>query len=585
MSTRAEIEAELSGPGGRFEVVTEVVDGVEMKVYRDRLPHLRAIAEIAARRSDDRTFIVHGDRRIGFGEFFRTVNSVSAGLAAHGVGRGDRVAVLSANNPEWALTFWGTVDLGGILVGLNGWWKADEILYGLQDSGAKVLVADGPRLARVIDRVDECPALEAVFEIPDPPNPARPVKPAVRESTAGPTATPLVGGFGELLDAEGVAFPDGAIDEGDPAVILYTSGTTGKPKGAVSTHRSMIASLQNTVYKAVAGAMIEPAKGTGERADTVSLLTVPLFHVAGCHSTMVVGTLAGVRLVMLDGKFTPEKALDLIERERVTVWGSVPTMVQRVCDSPALADHDTSTVTNVSFGGSPSAEELRRKVLAAFPNVTSTGNAYGLTESSSVATLLTGDDAARKPDSVGLPMPVVDIQIVSPDGEVLPSGQTGEIQIKGPIIMPGYWGKPEATAQSLTDGWLHTGDVGHVDDDGFLFITDRAKDVIIRGGENIYSAEIENRLVEHPDIVEGAVFGVPHAVLGEEVKAVVCPRPGATITEDDVRTWVRETLADFKVPTQVELRTEPLPRNPSGKLLKQALRSGDENSHSFEETL
>jgi long-chain acyl-CoA synthetase len=182
-------------------------------------------------------------------------------------------------------------------------------------------------------------------------------------------------------------------------------------------------------------------------------------------------------------------------------------------------------------------------------------------------------------------MPTVEVRIASPDGEVLGPFETGEVQVKGPIIMPGYWGKPEATAESITDGWLHTGDLGHLDDEGFLFITDRAKDVIIRGGENIYSVEIENRLVDHPDIVEAAVFGVPHPELGEEVKAIVHPTPGKTLTEQEVREWVREGLADFKVPTYVELRDDPLPRNPSGKILKAALRSGDEKSHSFEETL
>ena len=240
-------------------------------------------------------------------------------------------------------------------------------------------------------------------------------------------------------------------------------------------------------------------------------------------------------------------------------------------------------MTAVAFGGSPSADELQRKVRDTFPNVTSTSNAYGLTESSSVATVISGQDAVERPDSVGPAVPVVDLAIVDADGNEVPEGHTGEVLIKGPIIMPGYWNKPEATAETVIDGWLHTGDIGYVDEDGFLFITDRAKDMIIRGGENIYCVEIEQRLVEHPDVADAAVIGVPHDELGEEVKAVVQVQAGATMTEQDVQAWVAETLANFKVPAYVELTRDKLPRNASGKLLKNVLRG--EGEVSFSETM
>jgi long-chain acyl-CoA synthetase len=293
--------------------------------------------------------------------------------------------------------------------------------------------------------------------------------------------------------------------------------------------------------------------------------------------------MGGLKLVMLEGRFEPTKALSLIEAEGVTLWTAVPTMVWRVCEAPERHDYDTSTVASVSFGGSPSAEEMQRRIRETFPNLKATTNAYGLTESSSAATTLTGADALRKPDSVGLPMPTVDVAIAGPDGTHLGPNQTGEVLLRGPIIMPGYWNKPEATASTVIDGWLHTGDVGHLDDEGYLFITDRAKDMLIRGGENVYCVEIENRLVEHPGIADAAVIGVAHETLGEEVKAVIEVAPGAELGDDEIRQWVAETLATFKVPTYIERWDGKLPRNASGKLLKNVLRG--EGHVSFAETM
>jgi long-chain acyl-CoA synthetase len=568
MGTLAEVREELTGLGGAFEVVTEVVNGVEMKVYKDRMGSLREIAQAASMRGDQE-FIVQGDRVYTYGEFTRLANGVSKALAAAGVGHGDRVAVLSANNVEWCLAFWATVDLGAILVGLNGWWKTDEILYGLDDSGAKVLVADGKRFERIAGQLDQCPGVEHIYLV-----------------DADPSAydDPRIEPFSVLTTGPTDAFPDTPIAEDDPAVIFYTSGTTGRPKGAISTHRNMVANLQNTLFNTIAGAMADPeVAALGGGGQTVGLLTSPLFHVSGCHSSLVVGMIAGVKLVIPEGRFDPETALQLIQDHGVTIWATVPTMVWRVCEHPGRHDYDTSTVTSVAFGGSPSADELQRKVRETFPNVKSTSNAYGLTESSSVATVISGKDALAKPDSVGPPVPVVELRIIDPEGNEVPPGQTGEVLIKGPIIMPGYWNKPEATAETVVDGWLHTGDIGYLDEDGYLFITDRAKDMIIRGGENIYCVEIEQRIVDHPAVADAAVIGVPHPELGEEVKAVVQVQPGASLTESEVQEFVAEALANFKVPAYVELTEDKLPRNASGKLLKNVLRG--EGEVSFSETM
>jgi long-chain acyl-CoA synthetase len=581
MGSTAEIKDQLTGPGGMFEVVTEDVLGSPRQVYKNRMRSLREIPQAAMARGDAEEFLVHGDRRYGFDTFVRTANGVAERLGdSYGIGHGDRVAVLSQNNPEWCLTFWATVSLGAILVGLNGWWKADEILYGLVDSGASVLVADRKRFERIADRLDEAPDLTHVF-LAD-------AEPADFPQLADhPTVT--LHPFDDLCGPPTATFPTTPIAEDDDAVIFYTSGTTGKPKGAISTHRSMVANLQNTMFITVAGSMRAAADGdeagfTPRSGQTVSLLTSPLFHVSGCHSGLVVGLLGGVKLVIPVGRFDPGDALRLIEEHQVTIWATVPTMVWRVCELPQRYDYDTSTVTSVAFGGSPSADELQRMVRDTFPNVRSTSNAYGLTETSSVATVVSGADALRKPWSVGPPVPTVELRIEGPGGREASIGEPGEVCIRGPILMKGYWGKPEATAEAIdADGWLHTGDIGSVDEEGFLTITDRLKDMIIRGGENIYCVEIENRLVEHPAVADAAVIGVPHPELGEEVKAVVQVEPEHELTVDEVRSWVRQELADFKVPAHVELQGDPLPRNASGKLLKNVLRG--EGEVSFAETM
>jgi long-chain acyl-CoA synthetase len=572
MPTAAEVKAQLTGPGGLFEVVTEEVRGRPMQVYKERMKALRQICDVAGARGDQ-TFVVYGDREISCADFVALSNSVSEGLRSVGVSHGDRVAVLSQNNPEWCMSFWATVNLGAILVGLNGWWTTDEVIYGLQDSGARVLVADAKRFERIAGDLDQCPDLEHVFLI-----------------DADPSAFPQGGvatlhRFDELTTNPSPNVPTDPIHEDDYAVIFYTSGTTGRPKGAISTHRSMIANLQNTMYGAVAGPMAGnvapiPPSASGQ---TVALFTSPLFHVSGCHSTLVVGLLAGLKLVMIEGRFAPESALQLIQDHGVSVWATVPTMVWRVCEYPGRHDYDTSTVTSVAFGGSPSADELQRKVHDTFPNVKSTTNAYGLTESSSVATAISGQDAIDRPTSVGQPVPTLELAIRDDAGNAVPIGQTGEVTMYGPLIMAGYWNKPEATADTVRDGWLHTGDIGYVDDDGFLYITDRKKDMIIRGGENIYCVEIENRLVEHPAIADAAVIGVPHPELGEEVKAVVQLEPGEALSEAEVQQWVAEGLAAFKVPAYVDVQVEQLPRNASGKLLKNVLRG--KGDVSFAETM
>ena len=313
--------------------------------------------------------------------------------------------------------------------------------------------------------------------------------------------------------------------------------------------------------------------------QNANLLSVPLFHATGCHALLVTNTAVGGKLVMMH-HFDPERALELIERERITVFGGVPAMVMQVIDSPDFAKRDTSSVQSISYGGAPCPPDLVRRIMQHFPTG-APGNGYGLTETSAMTTMNTGGDYVRKPDSVGPPAPVCDVAVVPEDwvGAEPPAGQapdpdrTGELWIKGPNVVRGYWNQPEATAASFSRGWLHSGDVARIDEEGFVHIVDRAKDMIIRGGENVYCVEVEGALHEHPSVADCAVIGVPHPVLSEAVGAVIVLRPGMDVAADELSRHVRERLAAFNVPSRYWFRSEALPRNPAGKVLKRELRT------------
>jgi long-chain acyl-CoA synthetase len=445
-----------------------------------------------------------------------------------------------------------------VAVPLNAWWTAGELEYGLQDSGSRVLFCDAERHDRLADRLGSL-GLDAIVV-------AKP-------------AGPLAGGARPFDDVLGevdpaAELPDVALDPDDDATIFYTSGTTGFPKGALGTHRNICTNLMSLAFGQARGALrsgADPAAPTGGGGQNAYLLSVPFFHATGCHSILVANLAFGGKIVIMY-KWDPERALELIERERVTTFGGVPSMVWEVLESPSLATRDISSVRSIGYGGAPAPPELVRRIEAMFPGRTPS-NGYGLTETSSVTTINSGADYQRHPDSVGVPVPVVDVQVVDELGEPQPVGAIGELWIRGPNVVKGYWGKPEATAESFTEeGWFHSGDVARVDEEGFVFIVDRAKDMVIRGGENVYCSEVEAALFEHPAVTDAAVIGVPHQVLGEEVGAVVRLRAGASATVEELQDHVRERLAGFKVPAHIWVRDEELPRNPAGKVLKRALK-------------
>jgi long-chain acyl-CoA synthetase len=551
----------LTGPGGAFEIVVEDVLGVPLQVYKNRLRSMRDVIAMADARVGVE-FLVQGDRRLTFDEHNALVRKVVDAFGRLGVRRGDRVAILSANNIEWVVLFWAAAAAGAVAVPLNAWWKAGELEYALRDSGAKLLFCDPRRWEYVRGLVDSLPDLDHVFvmDLDESVGKARPGDELIAGGDPG-------------------TLPELAVDEDDLLGILYTSGTTGRPKGATITHRQALANLQNIFCVGVANSMRgDPDAAPELHSDTQSatLLVVPLFHVTGCLATMTLCYASGAKLVLAPpGRFDPDATMAIIERERITTFGGVPTILWRILESPNFERYDLSSVVRVSYGGAPAASELVQRIHERFPKVRKTlATAYGLTETASVATSNVGDDYRAHPDSVGRPVPTVEIRIVDEHGKDAPTGQTGEIQLRGPTVMlRGYWNHPDASAEALTeDGWFRSGDIGRFDDDGFLYIVDRAKDMIIRGGENVYCVEVEEVLYEHPDVVDAAVVGVPHRELGEEVKAIVQLREGATATSDDIRNFCSARVASFKVPRYVEIRNEPLPRNPAGKVLKSLLR-------------
>ncbi|MGD0592857.1 MAG: AMP-binding protein [Acidimicrobiales bacterium] len=562
-----EATARLIEPGQMFEVVEADINGLPTRVWKNCPPTLRAILE-QSQAFGEATFLVYEDERMSFAEHFAEVATFSRLLAErYGVQAGDRVAIVMRNYPEWVVAFWAAAALGAVIVPLNAWWTGPELAYGLADSGTKVAVVDAERLGRLLAHLGELgvSGLEHVIVV-------RPED--SRESVQVPADVARYEAVMAEARGDEPQLPPADIDPEDNATIFYTSGTTGKPKGALGTQRNICTNLLSLAFISARGQVMAgaaPGESTPGATQNACLLSVPLFHATGCHSILVANTASGGKIVMMR-RWNPERALELIERECVTIFGGVPTMAWQVLNSPDFATRDTSSVRTISYGGAPAPPELVRRIKQQFPSGNAS-NGYGLTETSSVTSMNSGDDYVRKPMSCGPPVPVCDVRVVGPDGVDLPPGEAGELWIKGPNVVKGYWNKPEATAASFSDGWLHTGDVARLDDEGFIFIVDRAKDMVIRGGENVYSAEVEAALFEHPAVADAAVIGVPHEVLGEEVGAVVVLRPDAEATADELRAHVAERIASFKVPTHIWFSSEPLPRNPAGKVLKRDLRA------------
>ena len=547
--------AALSAPGQPFEIATIDVGGLRTKVFVNAPKTLREIFLRGLANGDD-TFIVYDDERLSFASVMSSVDALGATLIErYGIRPGDRVAIAMRNFPEWIMSFAGIISSGAISVSLNSWWTEDELAYAIEDSGASVLIADDERL-------DRCAATCGRLGVK---------MIGVRTSAARSG----VDRWSDVVVA-GTPLPLVAITPDMDATILYTSGTTGMPKGAVSTHRAITQALMAFQMRGVIETVRQGPEAAAAAQAAAALagkpsfiLIVPLFHVTGSVPVMLSCFGGGLKLVIMY-KWDPEKALELIEREKITNFTGVPTQSWDMVNHPRFADFDTSSLRDVGGGGAPAPASLVAKVAGSIKG----GGpvlGYGMTETNAYGPGNRGADYLARPTSTGRWVPVMDIEIRDDDRHAVATGERGTIWFRGPMLIRGYWNKPEATAAAIVDGWLDSGDIGRLDSDGFLYIEDRAKDMILRGGENVYCAEIETAIYELPGIHEAAVFGVPDARLGEEVAVAVHLMPGATFNADAVRAQVASKLASFKVPTHVYFIDEPLPRNAAGKFLKREL--------------
>ena len=545
----------LLAPGAPFEMADEDVLGEPMQVFVQRARSLRQLLAQAGRFGDSDYAVFHdvGRRRaLTFADHERRVASVAAALADRGVGAGDRVAILAANCPEWIITFWATVSLGAVAVACNGWWTRDEIVHALAHTTPALLVADAKRLARL-----------------DGADPGMPV--VVIEE--------------DFVDLEGfapdAALPDIPIDEDQPALLQFTSGTTGRSKAAVLSHRSVVAFVQVVTFLGAAQAASVGLPSTGPSRPRLAVF--PMFHISGLQSASITPMATGAGNVWPMGRFDPATVIRLTTEEGIYAWNGTATHVFRLLQDPMIETLDVSLVQNVAIGGSATTPELVRATEERFPHLVDTfTSGYGLTESGGMVSHAGNAMLQANADSVGMAMPTVGVRIVDEDGVEVPDGENGSICVRSPLVMLGYWEDVEATDQAFLPGrWLRTGDYGRLQG-GELFLASRLRDLILRGGENVYPIEVEARLEQHPAVAECAVYGVDHETLGQEVKAVVVLVDGASLDLVGARAFCGEKLADYKLPEYLEVWAGPLPRNAGGKVVKAVLR-GEVTQAFFEE--
>jgi long-chain acyl-CoA synthetase len=550
------LDQKMTAPGSPFEMDEATINGIPTRIWKNAPASLRAIFE-DTQKFADRDYLVYEDERVSYAQHYQQVVALAHAMVNElGIAKGDRVALAMRNYPEWPVVFWATVSIGAIIVPLNAWWTTRELEYSIENSGARVTFVDQQRATLLAGTCDHIHTLEQVIVIRGEDN----------------AVSPNELRFEDLLARHNhhEALPPVDIAPDDEASIFYTSGTTGKPKGAINSHRNICSNQTSGIYCRVRTEYRygrEPVMPTEQMGQ---LISAPLFHVTGSLAMLCGSTIAGSKIVLMY-KWDADTAIRLIEKEKLNSFGGVPSMPLQVLESPILSQHDTSSILAVLFGGAPPAPELAERVKQAFPN-SSSSNGYGLTETSALSTVCVAEDYMARPESAGMPAAVCDIKIMTEDGKELPANEIGEIWIKGPQVIKGYWNNPEATAKTFTDGWLHTGDLGYLDDEDFLFVVDRAKDMLLRGGENIYCIEVESALYDHPAVIDAAVVGIPHPILGEEVGALVQVRPGTTVTEKELQDHVAALIAAYKVPIRIGQHPEALPRNANGKIMKPAVK-------------
>ncbi|MFC4609032.1 class I adenylate-forming enzyme family protein [Streptomyces maoxianensis] len=540
-------EAALAAPGAPFAVVRGEDGGL---LYADGPRTLREFVE-ATWSFGDQPFLVAATGTYSYREFFTAASALARRFVeVYGLRPGDRAVVAMRNHPEWQIAFWAAQLAGLVAVPLNAWWTQDEFAYALDDCSPRVLLVDGERLPRVDAWRRRAGVPVVVFH---------------GEGTPGAG----VERYEDFETPDPFAAPPGVeVRAEDDATIIYTSGTTGRPKGAVATQLAQAGAAHNPRFHAAASAL---ARGVmpGQGPAPVALMTFPCFHVAAF--TTLYSTMAAGGALVLMRKWDADEALALIERHRVTHFSGVPTTALQLLDAAERAGAELETLTHLNTGGAAAPPDLVARLTARYGQRIEPRNGYGLTETCGGVLANYGAGYRENPQSVGRPTPATEVRIAGPDGHELPEGQVGELWLRGQALARGYWNNPGATAAAFHEGWFMTGDLASVRD-GRVSIVDRLKDMVIRGGENVYCVEVEAVLHGHPDVADAAVLGVPHPVLGEEVAAVVQLRAGSTVTADELRAHVGKALAAFKVPAHVLVRDEPVPRNPTGKILKRELR-------------
>lgn len=533
-------------PGQPYEMTERQYGDATYPVFVNAPVSLRQLYEQAANDFGAQDLYVYDGERISYADALRQAAQVANALQARGIKPGDRVGIALRNYPEWIIAFMGITSCGAIAVALNAWWTGEEMAYGVSDSGLTLLFADAERIGRLRQAKVEVPVV------------------SIRCEAANTTP------WAEFISGQSSIMPPVDIAEEDNALILYTSGSTAHPKGVLSSHRGIIHALLGWESAAAIVGSLLPAPDASEPKPSM-LLAVPLFHVAGLNVQLLSCFRAGRKLVGMY-KWDPEEALKLIEAERITAFNGVPTMAWEVIQSPNFSKYDTSSLKSMGGGGAAMAPEHARQIEDKLSNGDA-GTGYGMTETNGLGTTISGAALLQRPRSCGKGTPpVVKVKIIDDNGQALGVGESGEICIHGAMNFKGYWNNPEATASTLINGWVHTGDVGHLDEEGYVFITDRMKDMVIRGGENIGCQEVEAVIYDHPAVSECAVFGVPDERLGETIAAVVMPKPGHNVDVDDLKAHVMGQLAKFKVPEHVFIHTEQLPRIASGKIFKRELR-------------
>ena len=554
--TFTEANLAVTAPGQIFELIDAEVFGIKMQVFKNAPAHLGQVFA-GARGHGDKTFLVYEGETYTFTQAMDQIDALSNLLVnTYGVKKGDRVAVAMRNYPEWVMSFAAIISVGAISVSMNSWWVEDEMDFALQDSGAKVLICDQQR-----------------FDIAAASCTKLGVKVLVVRAEK-----PLPSGVDKWQDAlaphlkAALKCPVVDIKSDDDATILYTSGTTGRPKGAVSTHRAIISALmafssRNSVLT-MSGTKLKDV--TGPEIPTSFILIVPLFHVTGCVPVMMSCFIAGLKLAIMY-KWDAEKALEMIEREQITNFVGVPTQSWDLVNSPVFDKYDTSSLRAVGGGGAPSPTSLVGKVNDKVKNG-SPQLGYGMTETNAFGPAITGSDYLERPSSTGRAVLPMRVEVRDENLKPLPTGEAGEIWFFGAMLIRGYWNRPDATAETIVDGWLRSGDIGRLDAEGFVYVEDRVKDMILRAGENIYGAEVESAIYDHPDVHEAAVFGVPHDRLGEEVGVAILPKAGVVLDPKNLWSFLEGKIAPFKVPAHVIVMSEPLPRNAAGKFLKRELQ-------------